>query len=189
MQEAQDPNRQQNIADAVAELPKLATVRSTVSPSNAPSVSPETRPDTQTHISFSTLTARPLSYLRQGLDVNVHFTSGIRGFEFTAETAIFDLLRIPLVHGWLADPADAVTLSVVDGLSYNQLAEQLISQKLDAGRENVAQARDARFPRSDVNAAPAVTCSYKSPVLRRRDPILLRDVLQMTCAAVLRRDV
>ena len=48
------------MADALAELPKLAT----------------------------------------GVDVNVRFTDGPLAFEFTAETAVFDLLRLPLVHGW-----------------------------------------------------------------------------------------
>lgn len=37
------------------------------------------------------------------MDVNVRFTD-IDKFEFTDEVAIFDLLGIPLVHGWLIDP-------------------------------------------------------------------------------------
>ena len=37
------------------------------------------------------------------MDVNVRFT-GIDAFEFTDEVAIFDLLGMPLVHGWLVDP-------------------------------------------------------------------------------------
>ena len=56
-------NVQQNIADAIALLPKLAT----------------------------------------GVDVNVRFDH-IRAFEFTHDVAIFDLLDIRLVHGWLIDP-------------------------------------------------------------------------------------
>lgn len=44
-----------------------------------------------------------LPKLTTGVDVNVRFDS-IRGFEFTRETAIFDLLDIRLVHGWLVDP-------------------------------------------------------------------------------------
>lgn len=56
-------NMQQNIADAIAQLSKLAT----------------------------------------GIDVNVSFSS-IRGFEFTQETVIFDLLDVRLLHGWLVDP-------------------------------------------------------------------------------------
>ena len=38
-----------------------------------------------------------------GVDVNVRFTDFDK-FEFTDEVAIFDLLGIPLVHGWLVDP-------------------------------------------------------------------------------------
>lgn len=38
-----------------------------------------------------------------GVDVNVRFTDFDK-FEFTEEVAIFDLLGIPLVHGWLIDP-------------------------------------------------------------------------------------
>ena len=56
-------NTQQNVADAIAQLPKLAT----------------------------------------GVDVNVRFNS-IRGFEFTQETVIFDLLDVRLLHGWLVNP-------------------------------------------------------------------------------------
>ena len=40
-----------------------------------------------------------------------------------AQVAIFDLLRIPLVHGWLADPADELTYRALRGRSYNQLVE------------------------------------------------------------------
>ncbi len=38
-----------------------------------------------------------------GVDVNVRF-SGIDSFEFTDEVAVFDLLGMQLVHGWLVDP-------------------------------------------------------------------------------------
>lgn len=44
-----------------------------------------------------------LPKLQTGLDVNVKFT-GVRDFEYTPECIIFDLLRIPLFHGWLVDP-------------------------------------------------------------------------------------
>ena len=35
--------------------------------------------------------------------MNVRFSS-IRGFEPTAELAMFDLFDVDLVHGWLVDP-------------------------------------------------------------------------------------
>lgn len=63
MNEEYRANTQQNVADAIAQLPKLAT----------------------------------------GIDVNVSFCD-IRGFEFTQETVIFDLLDVRLLHGWLVDP-------------------------------------------------------------------------------------
>ena len=44
-----------------------------------------------------------LSKLTTGIDVNVSFHD-IKGFEFTDEIAIFDLMDISLVHGWLVDP-------------------------------------------------------------------------------------
>ncbi|RDY10920.1 Ubiquitin carboxyl-terminal hydrolase MINDY-1, partial [Mucuna pruriens] len=55
-------NQQQNIADAIDLLPRLAT----------------------------------------GIDVNIKFRR-IDDFEFTRECAIFDLLDIPLYHGWIVD--------------------------------------------------------------------------------------
>jgi hypothetical protein len=44
-----------------------------------------------------------LHKLQTGLDVNVRFT-GVRVFEYTPECIVFDLLDIPLYHGWLVDP-------------------------------------------------------------------------------------
>ena len=44
-----------------------------------------------------------LAKLTTGIDVNVRFHH-VKGFEFTDEIAIFDLLDISLVHGWLVDP-------------------------------------------------------------------------------------
>jgi hypothetical protein len=44
-----------------------------------------------------------LPSLKKGLDVNVKFDN-IRGFESTAELAMFDLFDVDLVHGWVADP-------------------------------------------------------------------------------------
>jgi hypothetical protein len=58
--------------------------------------------------------------------VNVRFTD-VNAFEFTGETAIFDLLRLPLVHGWLVDPSDAATAAAVGAMSYNALVERLVS--------------------------------------------------------------
>lgn len=44
-----------------------------------------------------------LPKLSTGLDVNVRFT-GVSDFEYTPECIVFDLLNVPLYHGWLLDP-------------------------------------------------------------------------------------
>lgn len=44
-----------------------------------------------------------LAKLTTGIDVNVRFHD-VKGFEFTDEISIFDLMDISLVHGWLVDP-------------------------------------------------------------------------------------
>lgn len=69
-----------------------------------------------------------LPRLCTGLDVNVRFT-GITDFEYTSECIIFDLLRIPLYHGWLVDPSDKDASRVVNTLSYNQLVDRIITYK------------------------------------------------------------
>jgi hypothetical protein len=92
-----------------------------------------------------------LPKLQTGLDVNVKFT-GVRDFEYTPECIIFDLLRIPLFHGWLVDPQTPEIVAAVGKLilwdipdfdviseilhllksgqaGYNQLVEKVISQK------------------------------------------------------------
>eukprot|EP00899_Mesostigma_viride_P014299 jgi/Mesvir1/22870/Mv20114-RA.3 len=67
-----------------------------------------------------------LPQLARGMDVNVRFTS-IDDFEFTPECAIFDLLNIQLVHGWLIDDQDKALSRAVGRLSYNQLVEKVVA--------------------------------------------------------------
>lgn len=69
-----------------------------------------------------------LPKLATGLDVNVRFT-GVSDFEYTPECSIFDLLGVPLYHGWLVDPQSPEAMSMVGKLSYNQLVEKIISCK------------------------------------------------------------
>ncbi|KAM8894630.1 ubiquitin carboxyl-terminal hydrolase MINDY-2 isoform 4-T4 [Spinachia spinachia] len=69
-----------------------------------------------------------LHKLQTGLDVNVKFT-GVRVFEYTPECIVFDLLDIPLYHGWLVDPQMHDTVKAVGHCSYNQLVEKIISCK------------------------------------------------------------
>lgn len=69
-----------------------------------------------------------LPKLSTGLDVNVRFT-GVADFEYTPECIVFDLLNIPLYHGWLVDPQSPEMVSAVGKLSYNQLVEKIIMCK------------------------------------------------------------
>ncbi|XP_028257489.1 ubiquitin carboxyl-terminal hydrolase MINDY-2 isoform X2 [Parambassis ranga] len=69
-----------------------------------------------------------LHKLQTGLDVNVKFT-GVRVFEYTPECIVFDLLDIPLYHGWLLDPQMHDIVKAVGNCSYNQLVEKIISCK------------------------------------------------------------
>ncbi|KAJ8340471.1 hypothetical protein SKAU_G00351040 [Synaphobranchus kaupii] len=69
-----------------------------------------------------------LHKLQTGLDVNVKFT-GVRVFEYTPECIVFDLLDIPLYHGWLVDPQMVDIVRAVGNCSYNQLVEKIICCK------------------------------------------------------------
>ncbi|XP_064257845.1 ceramide synthase 2 isoform X1 [Passer domesticus] len=69
-----------------------------------------------------------LPKLSTGLDVNVRFT-GVSDFEYTPECIVFDLLNIPLYHGWLVDPQSPEQAQAVGRLSYNQLVEKIITCK------------------------------------------------------------
>nr|CAD7445488.1 unnamed protein product [Timema bartmani] len=69
-----------------------------------------------------------LPHLHTGLDVNVKFT-GVQDFEYTPECIIFDLLNIPLYHGWLVDPQAQETVKSLGNLGYNQLVENIVINK------------------------------------------------------------
>ncbi|KAM8794354.1 ubiquitin carboxyl-terminal hydrolase MINDY-1 [Eudromia elegans] len=69
-----------------------------------------------------------LPKLSTGLDVNVRFT-GVSDFEYTPECIVFDLLNVPLYHGWLVDPQSPDVVRAVGKLSYNQLVEKIITCK------------------------------------------------------------
>ncbi|OXB72320.1 UNVERIFIED_CONTAM: hypothetical protein H355_015619 [Colinus virginianus] len=69
-----------------------------------------------------------LPKLSTGLDVNVRFT-GVSDFEYTPECIVFDLLNVPLYHGWLVDPQSPEVVRAVGKLSYNQLVEKIITCK------------------------------------------------------------
>ncbi|KAE8725323.1 hypothetical protein F3Y22_tig00008957pilonHSYRG00069 [Hibiscus syriacus] len=67
-----------------------------------------------------------LPHLATGIDVNIKFRR-IDDFEFTPECAIFDLLDIPLYHGWIVDPQDNETASAIVSKSYNAITEELVA--------------------------------------------------------------
>ncbi|RVE67160.1 hypothetical protein OJAV_G00114330 [Oryzias javanicus] len=79
-----------------------------------------------------------LPKLSTGLDVNVRFT-GVSDFEYTPECIVFDLLDIPLYHGWLVDPQSPEMVAAVGKLSYNQLVEKIIDYKHSAESSRVSE--------------------------------------------------
>ncbi|XP_060924426.1 ubiquitin carboxyl-terminal hydrolase MINDY-2 isoform X2 [Limanda limanda] len=79
-----------------------------------------------------------LHKLQTGLDVNVKFT-GVRVFEYTPECIVFDLLDIPLYHGWLVDPQMHDIVKAVGNCSYNQLVEKIISCKQSDNSERAGE--------------------------------------------------
>ncbi|XP_043073328.1 ubiquitin carboxyl-terminal hydrolase MINDY-1 isoform X2 [Puntigrus tetrazona] len=79
-----------------------------------------------------------LPKLSTGLDVNVRFT-GVSDFEYTPECIVFDLLDVPLYHGWLVDPQSPEVVSAVGKLSYNQLVEKIIDFKHSTDSSQVGE--------------------------------------------------
>ncbi|KAE8728043.1 putative homeobox protein knotted-1 [Hibiscus syriacus] len=116
-------NQQQNIADAIDLLPRLAT----------------------------------------GIDVNIKFRR-IDDFEFTRECAIFDLLDIPLYHGWIVDPQDYETASAIGSKSYNSIMGELVTletRKMEVSCKNNSE--DC----VDFAAATTATLGVPSPNLTK----------------------
>lgn len=79
-----------------------------------------------------------LPKLKTGLDVNIRFT-GITDFEYTPECIIFDILRIPLYHGWLKDPNLIELQNAIGNQSYNQLVDNIITNKTSSDPEVLAK--------------------------------------------------
>ncbi|XP_027361034.1 ubiquitin carboxyl-terminal hydrolase MINDY-2 [Abrus precatorius] len=117
-------NQQQNIADAIDLLPRLAT----------------------------------------GIDVNIQFRR-IDDFEFTPECAIFDLLDIPLYHGWIVDPQDYDTANAIGSKSYNALMGELVS--LETLNMEVQQKTNPEEDCVDFVAATTAALGVPSPSLSK----------------------
>lgn len=47
----------------------------------------------------------------------IHHICRIDDFEFTPECAIFDLLDIPLYHGWIVDPQVCIFQAIYNGFN------------------------------------------------------------------------
>jgi hypothetical protein len=63
----------------------------------------------------------------------------VSDFEYTPECIVFDLLSIPLFHGWLVDPDEPSEVSAIGNCGYNQLVEKIITNKNSAREEVVTE--------------------------------------------------
>lgn len=63
----------------------------------------------------------------------------VSDFEYTPECIVFDLLHIPLYHGWLVDPQVIDVQSAVGNCSYNQLVDKIINNKSSPQHELVTE--------------------------------------------------
>ncbi|CAM0909833.1 unnamed protein product [Alopecurus aequalis] len=99
-----------------------------------------------------------LPRLTTGIDVNVMFRK-VDDFEFTPERAIFDLLDIPLYHGWIVDPQDTGTATAIGSKSYNALASGLAEFKSEKPAEE-----DKHFAEEEtIDFAAATTAALGVP--------------------------
>ncbi|XP_017973700.1 PREDICTED: protein FAM63A [Theobroma cacao] len=104
-----------------------------------------------------------LPCLATGIDVNIKFRR-IDDFEFTPECAIFDLLDIPLYHGWIVDPQDYETASAIGSKSYNAIMGELVAletRNMEVSRKNNSE--DC----VDFAAATTATLGVPSPSLSK----------------------
>jgi hypothetical protein len=72
-----------------------------------------------------------LPVLQHGMDVNVGFRD-CTDYELTAETTLFDVFGVLLLHGWLADPSDQDAYEAVSRRRYNAALEVLLEHPTDA---------------------------------------------------------
>ena len=69
------------------------------------------------------------------INSNQHPCCSVSGFEFTRETGLFDLVGVPLYHGWVVDPQNSQYCHVVKDISYNQLVEKVINNAASEDEE------------------------------------------------------
>ncbi|VVB07686.1 unnamed protein product [Arabis nemorensis] len=83
----------------------------------------------------------------------------IDDFEFTPECAIFDLLDIPLYHGWIVDPQDVEAANAIGSKSYNALMGELVALET----QNVETQGDQNPGEDSVDFAAATTAALGVP--------------------------
>ncbi|XP_042051068.1 ubiquitin carboxyl-terminal hydrolase MINDY-1-like [Salvia splendens] len=105
-----------------------------------------------------------LPRLTTGIDVNLKFRR-IDDFEFTPECAIYDLLDIPLYHGWIVDPQDHETADAIGAKSYNTLMGELVS--LEAKSITSDEKKNSEDDTVDFVAATTAALGIPSPSLSR----------------------
>nr|DAD18731.1 TPA_asm: hypothetical protein HUJ06_020194 [Nelumbo nucifera] len=105
-----------------------------------------------------------LPRLATGIDVNIQFRR-IDDFEFTPECAIFDLLDIPLYHGWIVDPQDYDTFNAIGSKSYNTLMGELVAlETRNTSEEHKSSPEEDCI---DFAAATTATLGVPSPCISR----------------------
>jgi len=88
-----------------------------------------------------------LPTLQNGLDINVRFRHN-KDYEFTQEIAVFDILGINLVHGWLYNSESDEENSAIGGKSYNELVEKII--QFDTAQSKYKRESEDEEPRKEL---------------------------------------
>jgi len=65
-----------------------------------------------------------LPAMQYGLQFNAKF-GNVREFERTKEISVFELLEIPIVHGWIVDPSNKEAHKFISPLSYDSLMDKV----------------------------------------------------------------
>lgn len=142
---------------AKATLPPVATPTDTpeashehrpkrrVSTSPSPPTSPAQKhppskqaPSRSEYATLDVLDSIPAMLTNEGAFLNVFFTSGVEGYEYTNVVELMDACGVRLVHGWLIDPQDTQLAKEVGNESYNGLTSKV------AGALSVIEERERK---------------------------------------------
>lgn len=111
-----------------------------------------------------------LPEIAKGLDVNVRFRQ-VKDFEYTKESAIFDLFGIDLVHGWLVDKGDMPLYEYIGSKSYNQLVEEIIASGIhDDGGGGELEGSAAKQSETSTSCPNEDPIECKLSCLQEDDP-------------------